>query len=78
MEENSEFKGGMITEEALEKIAGGLDIEEAALLGFLTLAGVGIAAKGIGAAAKGLGDYYAGKGTGAKGEGKGKYYDNKK
>ena len=42
MEENGEFKGGMITEEAFEKIAGGLNIEEAALIGFFALAGVNV------------------------------------
>lgn len=42
MEENSELKGGMITEEAFGKIAGSLNIEEAALIGFFALAGVNV------------------------------------
>ena len=88
MEENKEFKGGMITEEALEKVAGGLGITKVAFAVLLAGAGVGVAAVGIGAgikkAAEGMGKYHAGTGLQAAGEGQkatgeglGQYYKNR-
>ena len=78
MEENKEFKGGMITEEALEKVAGGLDVEKVVLVGLLGAAGIGIAGAGIGQAAKGIGKVAKGFGDYHKNYGKGYYYVNKK
>ncbi len=42
MEENKEMKNGVISEEALDQIAGGLSVKKALLIGVLAAAGVGV------------------------------------
>ena len=52
MEENKEMKNGMISEEALDEIAGGLSVKKGLLIGALAAAGVGVAGAGALAAWK--------------------------
>ena len=55
MEENKEMKNGMISEEALDEIAGGLSVKKGLLIGALAAAGVGVAGAGALAAWKHFG-----------------------
>lgn len=70
-----ELKNGLISEEALDEIAGGIKMDKESLKGYLKKAGVAVAGAAAIAASAGLAGYYGGL-FGGKGEKKDKQPTN--